>query len=94
MKFAEHVKIRTEKFGTVIFDTLTEKIFITDPIGGEILQLIQQERALPAIIDELSSRFAADEASIQNDVIEFVDHLKSSQMVQVEETLWDSTGKP
>ena len=40
MNFTEHTKIRKEKFGTVIFDTLTEKIFITDQIGSEILCLV------------------------------------------------------
>ena len=94
MKFTEHVKIRTEKFGTVIFDTLTEKIFITGPVGSEILQLIQREKELPDILDELIRRYEADEKSIQNDVIEFVDQLKSSHMVHSEETRWDTTGKP
>ncbi len=42
MNFTEHVKIRSEKFGTVIFETLTEKIFITNETGAEILQLIEQ----------------------------------------------------
>ena len=41
MNFTEHTKIRKEKFGTVVFDTLTEKIFITDTVGTEILQLIK-----------------------------------------------------
>ncbi len=42
MNFTEHTKIRKEKFGTVVFDTLTEKIFITDEVGGQILELIEQ----------------------------------------------------
>ncbi len=28
MNFAEHTKIRKEKFGTLVFDTLTEKILL------------------------------------------------------------------
>lgn len=52
MDFTEHTKIRKEKFGTVVFDTLTEKIFITDQIGAEILQLIGQGKDLSEIISE------------------------------------------
>lgn len=52
MNFTEHTKIRKEKFGTVVFDTLTEKIFITDQIGAEILQLIGQGKDLLEIIIE------------------------------------------
>ena len=50
MNFTEHTKIRKEKFGTVIFDTLTEKIFITDQIGSEILCLIEQGKDLLEIV--------------------------------------------
>ena len=44
MNFTEHVKIRNEKFGTVIFETLSEKIFITNGTGAKILELIGQGR--------------------------------------------------
>ena len=85
MNFTKHTKIRKEKFGTVVFDTLTEKIFITDPVGAEILQSIEQEKDLPAIVDELSETFDGDRETIENDVIEFTDQLKSNNIVSVQE---------
>ena len=57
MNLTEHTKIRKEKFGTVVFDTLTEKIFITDQIGGEILQLIEDGKDLPQILSTLSDNY-------------------------------------
>ncbi len=81
MNFTEHTKIRKEKFGTVVFDTLTEKIFITDQIGGEILQLIEQGRDLPQIVSELSEAFDSDSQSIEADVIEFTNQLKSNNII-------------
>ena len=81
MNFTEHTKIRKEKFGTVIFDTLTEKIFITDQIGSEILCLIEQGKDLPEIVGELSGIFDGDKQTIEKDAVEFTDQLKSHNIV-------------
>ena len=83
MNLTEHTKIRKEKFGTVVFDTLTEKIFITDEIGSEILQLIEQDKCLPEIVSELGEVFDGDSQMIEKDVIEFTDQLKSNNIVSV-----------
>ncbi len=80
MNFTEHVKIRNEKFGTVIFETLTEKIFITNETGGKILQLIDQGRDAPQIIDELQSSYE-DNQKIGKDVTSFIDCLKQNDFI-------------
>ncbi len=81
MNLTEHTKIRKEKFGTVVFDTLTEKIFITDEIGSEILQLIEQGKGLPQIVSELGEVFDGDSQSIEKDIIEFTNQLKSNNII-------------
>ncbi len=83
MNFTEHTKIRKEKFGTVVFDTLTEKIFITDQIGGDILQLIEQGKDLPEILSVLGDNYDGDSQTIKKDVVEFTDQLKSDNIVSV-----------
>jgi len=83
MNFTEHTKIRKEKFGTVVFDTLTEKIFITDRIGSEILQLIKQGKDLTEIVSELMESFDGDEHIIEKDIIEFTDQLKSNNIIRL-----------
>lgn len=83
MNFTEHTKIRKEKFGTVIFDTLTEKIFITDEIGSKILLLIEQGKDLPTIVSELSQGFDGEKDAIEKDVISFTDELKSNNIIGV-----------
>jgi len=80
MHFTEHVKIRNEKFGTVIFETLTEKIFITNETGGKILQLIDQGRDMPQIIDELQNSYE-DNQKIGKDVTSFIDCLKQNDLI-------------
>ncbi len=81
MNLTEHTKIRKEKFGTVIFDTLTEKIFITDQIGSEILRLIEQGKRLPEIVSELGGIFDGDSKMIEDDVVEFTEQLKANNII-------------
>ncbi len=81
MNLTEHTKIRKEKFGTVVFDTLTEKIFITDQVGSEILQLIEQDKCLPEIVSELGEFFDGDNQMIEDDVVEFTEQLKSNNII-------------
>ncbi len=81
MNFTEHTKIRKEKFGTVVFDTLTEKIFITDQIGGEILQLVEQGMDLPEILSKLSESYDGDKEAMKKDITEFAEQLKSNKII-------------
>jgi hypothetical protein len=83
MNFSEHTKIRKEKFGTVVFDTLTEKIFITDQVGGDILGLIEQGKDLPAIVSALGDSYDGDTQQIEQDAVEFIAELKSNSIVSV-----------
>lgn len=85
MRLSEHTKLRKEQFGTVVFDTLTEKIFVTDQIGSEILQLVEQEKDLPQIISELAEMFDADEKVIEKDVVDFTNELISSNIISEQE---------
>lgn len=80
MNFTEHAKIRNEKFGTVIFETLTEKIFITNGPGAKILQLIQEGRDMPSIVGELKQIYTA-EAEIEKDTAEFIDCLRENNFI-------------
>jgi hypothetical protein len=82
MKFTEHTKIRNEKFGAVVFDTLTEKIFITDQIGGQILQLVEQGKNLSEIVSVLSESYDGDRQMIAKDVAEFAEQLKSNKIIR------------
>lgn len=80
MNFTEHVKIRNEKFGTVIFETLSEKIFITNETGGKILQCIEQGRDLPQIVDELKKIYI-ENPQIAKDVADFIGCLKGNNFI-------------
>ncbi len=81
MKFSDHTKIRKENFGTVVFDTLTEKIFVTDRIGGEILEPIAQGKDLPQIVSALAADYGCDAETIETDVLDFTGQLKVNKII-------------
>ncbi len=81
MNFTEHTKIRKEKFGTVVFDTLTEKIFITDEIGSDILQLVDQGMDVPEIVSTLADSYDGDAEVMEKDIAEFAEQLKSNKII-------------
>ena len=81
MNFTEHTKIRKEKFGTVVFDTLTEKIFITDEIGSDILQLVEQGMDVPEIVSTLADSYDGDAEAMEKDIAEFAEQLKSNNII-------------
>jgi transcriptional regulator len=83
MNFTEHTKIRKEKFGTVIFDTLTEKIFVTDQLGTEILGLIEQGVEQGEIVSILAESYDGGVELIEKDISEFIDKLKRDKIISL-----------
>lgn len=80
MNFTEHVKIRNEKFGTVIFETLSEKIFITNETGAKILKLIGEGSNLAQIVDELQTIYLKDQ-EIEKDTADFINCLRENNFI-------------
>jgi hypothetical protein len=79
----EHVKIREEKFGAVIFETLGEKVFITNETGKEILSLLQKGKAPTEIEIALRDSYGIMQGDgIRKDIEEFIAHLKNNRIIR------------
>lgn len=81
MQFARHVKWRREKFGAVVFDTMSEKVFVTNEPGKNILDLIERGLDTSAVVECLQGDYLADEAQIRGDVTEFLSGLQSAGLL-------------
>lgn len=81
MDFAKFVKIREEKFGAVIFDTLREKVYITNQTGKEILRLLQEGKSKQEIIQILSESYEYDPLQLQQEVIDFISELEEKNIL-------------
>ncbi len=84
MEFEKHVKVRQEKFGAVVFETLREKVFVTDETGAEILRLLEEKKELKDVLDELAKNYDGNLEIIKGDVEEFILALKDSGIIKKE----------
>ena len=89
MDFAKYVKVRNEKFGAVVFDTLNEKVYVTNESGKSILRLMSDGLEVPQIAERLGQQYGEDLSEIQGDIIDFVNGLQSAGLLTaaVEEKL-------
>lgn len=81
MQFREHVKVRQEKFGAVVFETLSEKVFVTNETGAEILRLIESGKEIEEIVEELIKNYDSDPATIRYQTEEFIRSLKEKGII-------------
>jgi hypothetical protein len=81
MHFTKYVKWRSEKFGAVIFDTLNEKVYVTNDTGNEILGLIIDGLEASAITARLEENHSGDAANIPSDVADFISELQSAGLL-------------
>ena len=81
MIFNKHVKIRKEKFGSVIFETLKEKVYVTNETGEDILTLLREGNTTEEIIDSLADKYNENRALMEKDVKDFIDALLKNGLV-------------
>lgn len=81
MVFSEHVKVREEKFGAVIFETLKEKVFVTNEAGKDILGLIEKGDSVAEILTKIKDVYETEISQIQNDVKDFIAQLKEKGII-------------
>ncbi len=85
VSFDKHVKIRQEKQGAVVFDTLREKVFVTNETGGEILQLMQEGLSTEEITAALAEIYEQDPGAIRAEVEELIQALRTDGLLKPEE---------
>lgn len=85
MQFGKDVRVRPEKFGAVVFETLREKVFVTNKTGAEILRLLEQNKTPAEITGELARAYKCSPVLIKKDVEEFISHLTEQSILKKDE---------
>ena len=76
MKFAEYVKFRKERFGGVLFETRSEKVFALNATAAAVATEIMAGTPRDAIADKLKTAFAGDDPDrIEAEATGFVQEL-------------------
>jgi hypothetical protein len=85
MQLEPHVKVRQEKFGAVVFETLRERVFVTNETGADILRLVEEINSPQALVDHLTRLYDYSPESIRDEVEEFVASLRDNGILQKEQ---------
>ena len=82
MRLSKHVKFREEKFGGVLFETRSEKVYTLTPTAAAVVREIAAGRGAGDIAGALAERFAAADGRIGRDVAAFLAELQEKGMVE------------
>lgn len=82
MKLAKYVKFREEKFGGVLFETRSEKVFTLNPTATAVVREIEADRDESAIIERLKERFRDSTGAIEREATAFIADLRRQGLVE------------
>ena len=82
MRLAKYVKFREEKFGGVLFETRSEKVYTLTPTAAAVVQEIQAGVAPAEIAPRLEQRFQSSDGAIRRDVEAFLGELRGKGLVE------------
>ena len=82
MKLAKYVKFRAEKFGGVLFETRSEKVFTLTPTAAAVVREIVAGTAAAEIAPRLAARFEAPAGTIAREVETFLAEMREKGLVQ------------
>tara|TARA_B100001057_G_C22157228_1_gene684290 strand:+ start:230 stop:523 length:294 start_codon:yes stop_codon:yes gene_type:complete len=81
-KFPKHVKFRRNKARDEWVILAPERLVKLDPIAVEILQLVDGEKDVKKITNQLSKKFNAPEETILKDIIEMLQSLSDKGFIE------------
>jgi Coenzyme PQQ synthesis protein D (PqqD) len=82
MKLSKYVKFREEKFGGVLFETQSEKVFTLNPTAAAVVREIAAGTDENAIAKRITEHFNGDAGTIQNEVQQFLTDLRSKGLAE------------
>jgi len=82
MQLAKYVKFREEKFGGVLFETRSEKVYTLTPTAAAVVQEIQAGCPPADIVPRLEQRFQSKDGTIARDVEAFLGELRAKGLVE------------
>ena len=82
MRLAKQVKFREEKFGGVLFETRSEKVFTLNPTAAAVVREIAAGRAEHEIASHLTDRFSDPNGAIAREVAALIADLRQKGLVE------------
>ena len=81
MKLAPFVKFREEKFGAVLFETRSEKVYTLSPTGAAVVREVIAGADAKAVIDNLKVKYDDKTGKMEQEATAFIAQLKEKGLV-------------
>ena len=81
MRLAKYVKFREEKFGAVLFETRSEKVYTLNPTAAAVVRELQADRDERDIISTLKERFRDADGTVEREVVAFIADLRDKGLL-------------
>jgi hypothetical protein len=82
MKLAKYVKFREEKFGGVLFETRSEKVYTLNPTATAVVREIQAGSDPATIPAQLKEHFRDGNGTIEREAAVFIAELRQKGLVE------------
>jgi hypothetical protein len=82
MRLSKFVKFREEKFGGVLFETRSEKVFTLNAVAAALVREVDAGADERSIVSRLRERFSAPAGVIEREAVAFIDDLRHKGLVQ------------
>jgi hypothetical protein len=81
MKLAPFVKFREEKFGAVLFETRSEKVYTLSPTGAAVVREVIAGADSANLVDKLKEKFEDPSGKMAAEAVSFLSQLKDKGLV-------------
>lgn len=81
MKLAPFVKFREEKFGAVLFETRSEKVYTLSPTGAAVVREVLAGADAKTLIERLRVKYEDKTGKMEGEAADFLSQLKEKGLV-------------
>jgi hypothetical protein len=81
MQFAKYVKFREEKFGGVLFQTQSERVFTLNQAAAAVVQEVRPGHDADSIVVGMKKRFRDPAGTLETDVKTLLGALRSEGLI-------------
>jgi hypothetical protein len=82
MKLAKYTKFREEKFGGVLFETRSERVYSLNPTATAIVREIDPGVDERQIVERLKARFSDAGGTIEREALTFLAELRQKGLLE------------
>jgi hypothetical protein len=82
MRLAKYVKFREEKFGAVLFETRSEKVFTLNPTAAAVVSELEAGHDERQIVSRLKEHFSDADGAVEREVLAFIADLRQKGLLE------------